>query len=105
MSFLLFYITVPDKISGINLGKGSVQKRLAACYNLFPISSQFWWQERVEESEEWVLLLKTAHHRKEDLSSFILQHHPYRVPCIMYWTVEANASYSDWISKETLAAF
>lgn len=101
MSFLMFYITTPDKQTAEDLGVLCLKQRLAACYNLFPMSSQYWWQGRLEASEEWVLILKTTHTRKIELTAFIQAHHPYQVPCIVHWTVESNAAYSTWIAAET----
>lgn len=101
MGFLMFYITAPDEKTAKKLGDASVQGRLAACYNLFPMFSSYRWQGQIEQGAEWVLIMKTSVQRREDLTSFIQSHHPYEVPCVIFWNVEANTAYEDWVNIET----
>ncbi len=102
MSFLIFYITHPDEFTARHIGQKMVELRLAACANYFPIQSSFWWQNNIQTESEWVSLLKTAHELSEELEHAIQTVHPYDVPCILRWEVQANEAYENWVHSETI---
>lgn len=99
MAFLLIYITHPDEKTAKQLSNLLVQEKLAACANYFPITSAYWWQGAVAREGEWVSLVKTSERRWKDLVTFVEEHHPYEVPCIMRLNVSANAAYEKWIEE------
>jgi len=80
-----------------------VQERLAACANLVPaIHSIYWWEGRVQEDGEALLLVKTTRDRFEALRDRVLALHPYQVPEVLALPVAAgSASYLEWILRET----
>lgn len=77
-----------------------LNKKLIACYNLFPITSSYWWNSAIENSNEFVTLLKTKKSNWEKIKDEIKNIHPYKIPCIIKYEVEANQEYEDWIEKE-----
>lgn len=99
MQITLFYITISTKEAGELLGNFAIEKKLAACANIFPINSIFPWEGDIQNSGEYVLILKTILSRKIELLSFIEQNHPYELPCILNWEVEVNDEYGRWIEK------
>lgn len=94
---LLFYITYPDKKTCEQISKQAVEAKLAACTNMFPINNVYFWENKLEEEQEWVGILKTSDHLEDKLASFIEEIHPYDVPCIIRYSVDANKSFEDWI--------
>ena len=96
---LLFYITYPDKNTCQKISKQAVEAKLAACSNMFPIHNVYYWEDKLEEEQEWVGILKTSDHLEERLASFIEELHPYDVPCIIRFPVSANSAYKEWILK------
>lgn len=101
MAFLVFYLTHPDEATARRVAAHLVQERLAACSNVFPITSAFWWQDAVQHEGEWVSIVKTRLDLEEKLEAEIRKMHPYEVPCIMRWEARANADYEAWIVAET----
>ncbi|MBX2892933.1 MAG: divalent-cation tolerance protein CutA [Saprospiraceae bacterium] len=101
MAFLVFYITHPDEATARRVAAHLVQERLAACANVFPITSAFWWRGAVQHEGEWVSIVKTRLDLEEKLEAEIHKMHPYEVPCIMRWEARANADYEAWIVAET----
>lgn len=101
MPFLIFYVTHPDEASARTLSEHLVRKRLAACANISPISSLYWWDGAVQQDHEWVAILKTRPEQEQPLEAEILSRHPYEVPCIMRFEVRANAAYEQWIEDQT----
>ncbi len=101
MAFLLFYITHPDEETARRIAGQLVQERLAACANIFPIQSAYWWDGAVQQEGEWVSILKTRIGLEDILESAIRRLHPYDTPCILRHEVRANADYEQWILDAT----
>lgn len=77
-----------------------VSNRLAACVNISaPVRSVYRWQGKVECAPEWLLTIKTARHRFDDLSAAIQTLHSYELPEIVALPVIAGfAPYLTWIT-------
>lgn len=103
MPFLIFYVTYPNEETARRIAGRLVQDRLAACANIFPVSSAYWWEGAVQEEQEWVSVLKTRPELETRLEETILQFHPYEVPCIARFETRANAAYEKWIYDSTTA--
>jgi periplasmic divalent cation tolerance protein len=101
MAFLLFYVTHSDEAAARRVSEHLVNERLAACANIFPITSAYWWQGAVQHEGEWVSVLKTRLDLEEKLEAEIQKIHPYETPCILRFEVRANEAYEDWIAAET----
>jgi periplasmic divalent cation tolerance protein len=99
----LFYIPVNAESDATALGNKTIELRLAACANIFPIQSVFPWENSINHEGEFVLILKTIPFLEKMVRDFFSEHHPYDVPCIMSWEVEVNSSYGEWIMKNVLA--
>jgi len=80
-----------------------VSQRLAACVQLAgPITSQYWWKDKIEKAEEWLLLIKTKNDLYPQLEEAIRKIHPYDVPEIIAVPVIAGSrEYLEWIKRET----
>lgn len=100
MSFALLYITHAGEDEARRICNVLLEQRLVACANLFPISSAYWWQGSITKDEEWVSLVKTSLSKVAAVEAAVEKLHPYQTPCIMQWTVKANAAYEAWINAE-----
>lgn len=98
MSLAIAYVTFADETSAHAIGQQLLEQRLIACYNLFPIRSAFWWQGKIENDHEVAALLKTTPTRWSELLTSLRALHPYETPCILRFSVEANAEYAAWIA-------
>lgn len=80
-----------------------VRKKLAACVQIIgPILSVYRWEGRDEESEEWLLLMKTTRDSYPGLEDTIRDQHPYDVPEIIALPVTGgHGAYLDWVRDET----
>ena len=78
-----------------------VSQRLAACVNISaPIRSVYRWQGKVESASEWLLSIKTARARFEELSAAIQSMHSYELPEIIALPITAGfAPYLKWIAE------
>jgi len=55
----------------------------------------------MENTNEYVTLLKTRNSLWKEVENYILKHHSYEVPCIIKYDVTANESYEQWILSTT----
>lgn len=102
MPFLTFYVTHPDEITARRISQLMVEQRLAACANVFPIASIYWWEGAVQTGDEWVSVLKTSTRLEWELEKAITQAHPYDVPCLLRFEVRANQAYEQWINESVI---
>jgi len=85
-----------------SIGRAMIEKRLAACVNIFgPARSIYRWDGSIEHAEEIPALFKTKAASAERLISAIAELHSYDVPAICQWPIErAAAGYPDWVLNE-----
>jgi periplasmic divalent cation tolerance protein len=102
MGICLVYVTNESKDKARSLVDLIVDEKLAACANIFPIESAYWWQSIVEHDHEVVTIFKTIPALWIPLRDRISEIHPYDVPCIMKIDVEANESYTKWIKDSVV---
>ncbi|MGC9105896.1 MAG: divalent-cation tolerance protein CutA [Thermoprotei archaeon] len=93
--------TVDTKENADRIAETLVKERLAACVNVMgPISSTYWWEGKVEKSEEHLLIIKTRKDVWEKLMARLKEIHPYKVPEILSLRVEdGNKEYLAWIDE------
>jgi periplasmic divalent cation tolerance protein len=97
----LVLTTASSQEEARRLAKALVERRLAACVNIVPnMNSVFRWKEKVEESHEFLLLMKTTESVVPKLREAIQELHSYDVPeCIVLPIEEGSAAYLDWIDE------
>lgn len=97
------YVTAPDADAAKHLAKAVVEERLAACANMLEgMESVYWWDGKLCEGREAVLILKTSKVRKEELINRLRELHPYDTPCIVCLPIEGgNPDFLRWIASET----
>ncbi|MBK3332587.1 divalent-cation tolerance protein CutA [Persephonella atlantica] len=104
MGYITVFVTCPDKDVGKKIAKSLVENKLAACVNIIDgLSSVYYWQGKIEEDNEVLLIIKTREDHYEKLEKFIKEHHPYTVPEIIAMPViKGSQDYLNWID-ETLS--
>ena len=100
---MFVYATAADAAEAERIGRAVVEARLAACANILPgMRSVYWWQGRLEQGQEAVLILKTTEDRLEALIAGVKDLHSYDCPCIEALPVVAGyPPFLDWVAQET----
>ena len=96
---LLVFVTDPNLAEGRDLAKKLLEQKLAACVNLIPqVESFYWWEGKIENNGETLLMIKTMKKEWEKLESFVRKNHSYSVPEIIGIPIsERSKPYAQWI--------
>lgn len=102
-NLLVVYITCPSYEAAETLSRQLLEEKLAACCNILQgVRSLFWWENKIDEDEESLIIVKTQKTRLNELVEFVQEHHPYDVPeVIALPIVGGSQEYLDWVKQET----
>ncbi len=101
--FIEVHTTIDSKEAAQKIAEAVVAKRFAACAQVSgPITSTYWWQGKIDQTEEWRCIVKTTRERYDDLEQAICGIHTYETPEITAVPIiTGNKNYLDWIEAET----
>ncbi len=98
--FSIVYITAGSLDEAKSIGRILVEERLAACVNIFPITSIYRWKDNIEEAGEFVMLVKTITGKVKDIEKRVKQLHSYEVPCVISFKIESGSeNYLKWVEE------
>ena len=90
--------TFPDNESAKKIAKLLVERRLAACVQMFPINSVYLWKGEVCDENEIMLFIKSRTALFEQISAAIKENHSYEVPEIIQLPItDGLPDYLNWI--------
>jgi periplasmic divalent cation tolerance protein len=103
MDIRLVYITAPDLDEARVLGRALVESRLAACVNIIDqMRSMYWWEEKIQEDREVIVLAKTRADLVQELIERVKSLHSYACPCIVTLPImEGFSPFLEWVAQET----
>ena len=83
------------------IARALVERRLAACVNILPqIESVYRWKGKVEEAQEWLLIIKTTAAGFERVRDVIRELHSYQLPeCVCVSIEDGSPEYLEWIGE------
>ncbi len=95
--------TLDDEDKARSLAREVVKARVVACAQVLgPISSIYWWQGELEETGEYMVVMKTVKGCYPRLEKLIKERHSYTVPEILAFpVVVGNEEYLEWLEEET----
>lgn len=98
---IVVFVTVGNSKDAASLAKSLVEKRLVACVNLLPgVVSWYWWEGKVTEDQEVLLMMKTSRDKFAAVEKEVLRLHSYAVPeVIALQIVEGSKNYLNWIEE------
>ena len=104
MNFFLTYVMTKNENEALTIANLAVQKNLAACGNIFPkMKSIYMWQNKLQNDNETLLILKTNSNKYPLLEKLILEKHSYEVPCILKIPIiDGNKEYLKWIDDSLI---
>ena len=98
---LVVLSTFPDRETAKRISYQLVEEHCAACANILsPLESIYWWEGKVENANETLVLFKTSADRYPALETTLRGLHPYEVPEIIALPVDRGLpEYLRWVSE------
>ena len=99
---LIQVITTTDKIEEAEkISRALVEKKLSACVQIIgPITSTYWWEGKIETSQEYLLFIKTEEGLYREVEEVIKELHSYQIPEIVALPlVEGSEEYLKWVRE------
>lgn len=92
-------VTVASLQQGEEIAQALLKAKLAACVNLLPLESWYWWEGKINRDREYQLLIKTDLNLFSSVADTIKTLHDYEVPEIVAVPIVAGSkSYLNWMS-------
>lgn len=84
------------------LARELVSPRAAACVNIVaPVRSVYRWNGKIEDTEEWLLIVKTSRAAFDRLRAILEAAHSYELPEVLAIPVIAGSpNYLAWVEQE-----
>ena len=100
---IVVFITIDSQENAQKIASKLLSERKAACVNIIPaVESQYWWQGKIENADELMLVIKTRASLMDELVALVKSIHPYSIPEIIALPIiGGNNDYLQWIEKET----
>ena len=94
--------TLHKKEDAVRIGKLLLEQRLIACYNLWPIESSYWWEGKIMDEPEVMMLIKTQEWHYAEVSTLIQGQSEYTVPDIFTLNPgQVHPAFNKWVDQET----
>ena len=102
-SGILIISTYPNEESILEISNNLiVAKKLCACISLTKVRSIYYWNNRLEDQEEFIVFFKTTKLRANSLKDEIRRLHPYDVPEILELKLDdVSRDYLSWLVQVT----
>jgi periplasmic divalent cation tolerance protein len=103
-SYIVVLITSKDQEEAQKIAKALVKRRQAACVNIVPaVNSYFWWKDKLEATDESLLIVKTRESLLPEVIKSVKKIHSYRLPEIIALPIIGGSrDYLEWIDSETI---
>ena len=102
-SLCFIYTTFANLEDAERVGGELVERRLAACANIFPsMISIYEWAGKLEHSNEVAVLLKTTPQMRAVLMRALEKMHPYETPAVIAIdAADVTNAYLTWVETQT----
>ncbi len=99
IKFIQVQFTIDNKSSAEKIARTLIDEKLAACVQIIgPVTSIYQWQGKLEQSSEFLCLVKTEKSLYSKLEQRIKALHPYETPeIISIDIIDIELNYSKWI--------
>ncbi len=98
---IVVLITAKDSQEAQRISQQLVAEKLIACANILPgIQSIFWWESKVDQASETLLILKSQKRLLPKIIKRVKELHSYQVPeVIALPIVGGHKDYLDWVEE------
>jgi periplasmic divalent cation tolerance protein len=100
VKYCVVLVTAASEEQAQIIAQALLAEKLAACVNIYPVTSLYIWQGELNREREWQLLIKSSLSHFDHLAEKIEELHSYEVPEIIALPIiDGSESYLNWISR------
>lgn len=102
---ITLYSTWPDVATAEAAARAALEQRLIACANIVSgAQSLYRWEGALRRDAEVVMFAKTTQRATAAAIAALQQEHPYDLPCIVAWPLQATLpAFESWVDSEVIA--
>ncbi|MDZ4791314.1 MAG: divalent-cation tolerance protein CutA [Hyphomicrobiales bacterium] len=102
-SIIMIYTTFASKAEAKKAGADLVERRLAACVNIFPpMTSIYEWEGEVQTTREAAMIVKTVFGLQNAVYTALKATHPYSIPAFVVYPASASSvEFEAWVKQQT----
>jgi periplasmic divalent cation tolerance protein len=103
LNYVQIQFAIDDPQRADEIVEALLTEQLIACgQRTGPMVSRYWWKGSLEQTEEWLVLLKTRAELSSRVTEAVVNHHPYETPeVITLAIIDGSAPYLEWIRNST----
>ena len=102
MKYIQVFTTTGSRKDAEKIAEELVENKLAACVQIFPVSSIYRWKGRIDRSREYLCIIKSKRGLYKKIEETIKEIHPYEVPEIISFPISSGSKdYLEWLAEET----
>lgn len=97
--YILGLSSFSSKKNAKDISHELVKQGIAACVNIiYGVDSIYSWNNKIIEEKEIIILIKTLYSNQEKVKKFIKEHHKYKNPELIFFSVDTGLEdYLKWI--------
>ncbi|MGB9668510.1 MAG: divalent-cation tolerance protein CutA [Thermosulfidibacteraceae bacterium] len=99
MSYIMVITTTDNKELAEKIAMELLEKKLAGCIQIIgPIKSSYWWKNKIETTEEFLVFIKSKEELFGRIAKTIKELHSYTVPEIIAFPIKNGLKeYLNWL--------
>jgi periplasmic divalent cation tolerance protein len=99
--YIVVLVTTASKNEAESIAQLLLEHKLIACANIIgPVVSHFHWSEKIEQAEEFLMLMKSRADLFERISAEVRKIHSYELPEVLAIPIVAGSvSYLEWLDS------
>lgn len=100
-SYIVIFVTASSRQEAEKIAQHLLEEKLVACVNIVgPVFSRFYWAEKIDCAEEYLMLMKTKADLFEAVATKVKALHSYEVPEVIALPVVAGSDgYLAWLDN------
>lgn len=101
-AYIVLFITTATTDEAQRIAEVLLKERKIACANIVPgINSLFWWEDKLDQVQETLLIIKTKASVLNEVVGLVKAVHSYDTPEIIALPIMGgNQDYLEWLDKE-----
>ncbi len=92
------FLTCSNKEEADEIVSRLLSKRLIACAKLIPTNSTFWWEGKIENEMEFLVIMESEASKFGDIEEVVLDIHSYETPVLTSYNVtDMSGGVDKWL--------